>query len=317
VAQLPDVSIVVPTFNRADRVVRLIANLLDQDAEGIAFEVLIVDNGSSDGTAALVRGIAERDVRIAYVHEPIRGASHARNAGVARAKGDIVAFLDDDVVPARDWVRAMKRTFDAHPKVDCVGGRVEGAWPPSVPRWVTPQHVAPLALQIDRTREFDANHASACLITANFACRRRVFGEVGGFSPAFMRDEDREFNLRLWQAGKRGLYADDVRVTADIDPARLTKSYYRRWYETTGMNHGRLRYREIVDRDGRLVPPMTARTLLGTPAFVYRECLAVFGRWIWSALRWRRCDAFYFECRLRYFLSYIGARAQLLLGKTV
>jgi len=308
----PDVSVVVPTFNRAGRLMRLIDALARQDAPGIAFEVLVVDNASSDATAILVGAAAKRDPRIVYIHEPRQGASHARNAGIARATGDIVAFVDDDVVPARDWVRALKNVFDAHPEVDCVGGRVEGAWPTYVPRWVTRRNTAPLALQTTRVREFDAAHASGCLITANFACRRSVFADVGGFSPAFARDEDREFNLRMWRAGKRGLYTDEARVTAEIDPERLTKPYYRRWFETTGTNHARLQYREIIDRDGRLVPPMAGRRIMGAPAFVYRECLGECGRWLWSALRARRADAFYYECRVRYLLRYIRTRAQLL-----
>ena len=307
----PDVSVVVPTFNRAGRLRPLVGRLRAQHAPGLDFEVLIVDNASSDATREMVDGLIAGDVRFHYLYEPKRGASHARNAGIARARGSIIAFLDDDVVPATDWLQTLKAEFDANPGADCIGGRVDGDWPASVPRWLTPRHLAPLALQTARRREFDADHASACLITANFACRRQVFDDVGGFSTAFMRDEDREFNLRLWRAGKRGLFADDVRVVAPVDPARLTKPYHRRWYQTTGENHARLRYREIIDADGRLVPPMTRRCVLGTPAFVYRECLAEALRWLWSAARFRRADAFYYECRVRYFLSYIAARARI------
>lgn len=309
----PAISVVVPTRNRAAALATLVEALIGQDASGIAFEVLIVDNGSTDRTADVVARAAAGDPRVRFIREPNRGASHARNAGIVRAAAPIVAFVDDDVVPARDWIRAIHRTFDAHPEVDCVGGRVEPRWAAPPPDWLDAQHCAPLALQVDRPPRFDADHASACLITANFACRRRVFDEVGGFSTAFQRDEDREFNLRLWRAGKRGLYADDVRVVAPIEPQRLTKRYHRRWYETTGANHARLRYREIIDRDGRLVPPPAGRRVLGTPAFVYRECMEELGHWFRHLVRGRMSEAFRCECRVRYFLSYIAARARLLL----
>ena len=309
----PEVSVVVPTCNRAGMIAPLVGVLRGQDAGTIAYEVLFVDNGSTDDTVEIVARASAGDPRVRILHEPTRGASHARNAGIAAARAPIVAFLDDDVTPARDWIRALKTTFDAFPEVDCIGGRVEPRWPADVPRWFTAQHCAPLALQVDRPRRFDADHASACLITANFACRRRVFDDIGGFSPAFARDEDREFNLRLWRAGKRGLFTDAVRVVAPVEPQRLTKRYHRRWYETTGANHARLRYREIIDRHGRLVPPMPGRRLLGTPAFVYRECLTEVRGWLRHLVQGRLSEAFLYECRVRYFLSYIVARARLLL----
>jgi hypothetical protein len=151
----------------------------------------------------------------------------------------------------------------------------------------------------------DANHAAACLITANFACRRSAFAEVGGFSTAYQRDEDREFNLRLWRAGKRGRFVNELRVVAPVPPERLTKQYYRRWYEITGRNHARMKFREIIDRDGRLVPPMTGRRLLGRPAFVWRECAAECLAWCAAIVRGAVADAFLHECRVRYFVSYL------------
>lgn len=302
------ITVVVPTFNRAASLAHLLDALHGQ-AGDVSLEIIVVDNASADATPA----VAARYPDVRYVHEPRRGASWARNAGIERAGGSIVAFVDDDVVPARDWARALKRAFDEHPDVDCVGGRVEPSWPRRVPRWMTPDHLAPLALQTGRPAQFDANHASACLVTANLAVRRAVFADVGGFATEFLRDEDREFNLRLWRAGKRGLYADDVRVVAPVDPNRLTKRYHRRWYETTGTNHARLRFREIIDREGRLVPPMAGRAFYGVPAFVYKECAVEIARWLRQLVRGRRADAFYHECRVRYFLRYILTRAQLLL----
>ncbi len=303
----------IPTFNRVSTLVPLLHALVAQDAGDVTFEVVVVDNGSSDATRQAVLVAAARDSRIRYVSEPRPGASCARNAGIACARGSIVGFLDDDVLPARDWVRELKRAFDEHPDVDCVGGRVEPRWPGRVPRWLTPAHCPPLAVQIDRPREYDANHAAACLIAANFACRRRVFDDVGVFSTAFQRDEDREFNLRLWRAGKRGRYVDALRAVAPIAPERLTKRYHRRWYETTGRNHARMRFREIIDRDGRLVPPMTGRRLFGAPGFLYRECLRDIARWGAALVRGAGADAFLYECRTRYCVSYIRERAQLLL----
>jgi glycosyltransferase involved in cell wall biosynthesis len=300
-----DVSVVVPTHNRAAQLDTVLCALRHEDAVGIACQILVVDNASTDASSSVVSRAAAKDSRVEYVFEPRQGASHARNAGIARARAPIVAFVDDDVVPARNWLRVLKSTFDAHPAIDCVGGRVEPRWPAHVPRWVAGTHVAPLALQTARPLDFDAEHASACLITANFACRRRVFDEIGGFSTDYDRDEDREFNLRLWRAGKRGRYVDELRVVARVAAERLTKRYYRRWYEATGRNHARMKFREIIDRDGRLVAPMTCRRVLGRPAFVWRECAAECLGWCVAMVRGTASGAFFHECRVRYFVSYL------------
>src|SRR5205085_1790529 len=82
-------------------------------------------------------------------------------------------------------------------------------------------------------------HASACLVSANFVCRASILRELGGFSPQFLRDEDRELNLRMWRAGKRGIYDDSVIVYAQVQAERLTRRYHRSWHDVTGQSHGR------------------------------------------------------------------------------
>jgi glycosyltransferase involved in cell wall biosynthesis len=97
----------------------LIDALLAQQTAGVSCEVLIVDNASTDSTREIVA--AYTDPRLQYLFEPRRGASNARNTGVQHARADIIAFVDDDVVPDPDWVCRIKQTMDAHPDVDCIG----------------------------------------------------------------------------------------------------------------------------------------------------------------------------------------------------
>ena len=307
-----DVSVIVPTFNRSTSVRALLDDLSAQQAPDLAWEALIVDNGSSDDTHAVVEAKVRTDRRFRYIHEPRPGASHARNSGIAAASAPILAFIDDDVRPRCDWIAAIAAAFTAHPEVDCIGGRIEPRWPRTPPRWLTPAHWAPLALQFGRgnSRYLDRDHASACLVTANFACRAAVFREIGGFSPAFMRDEDREFNLRMWRAGKRGMYLDTVGAYAEVQPERLEKRYHRRWYHVTGASHARLRYRDIIDIDGRIDDTLSSRAhaFLGVPGFLYREMLLHVRGWIAKVASGRFQDAFADECRLRYLISYVCTR---------
>jgi cellulose synthase/poly-beta-1,6-N-acetylglucosamine synthase-like glycosyltransferase len=147
-------------------------------------------------------------------------------------------------------------------------------------------------------------------VAANFICRRDVLRDVGGFSPAFFRDEDRELNLRLWRAGKIGMYADNIVATAVVQPERLTKGYHRRWHAVTGANHARLRFKQIIAPDGHLTEPVTRHCLFGTPAFVYKELGGEVVNWVRASVAGRQPETFTAECRARYLASYIWTRAR-------
>jgi glycosyltransferase involved in cell wall biosynthesis len=302
-----DISVVVPTFNRASSLDALLGDLVAQEVAGITYEVIAVDNASTDSTCTVARRWCDLSPAVRYVFEPRPGASHARNAGIAAANAPIIAFIDDDIRPRRDWLASIARGFASHPEVDCIGGRVEPRWPRQPPGWLTARHYGPLALQMGRgtSTYIDADHASACLGSGNFACRAQVFREVGGFSAAFMRDEDREFNLRLWRAGKRGMYDDSVVAVAEVQSERLEKRYHRQWYAVTGASHARLRYRAIIDRDGRLRDEGAGpRCWLGSPRFLYREFLQHAAGWFRAVYRAQPEETFFHECRMRYLVHY-------------
>ena len=125
-----DVSIVLSTFNRAPLLGAAIDRLTRQDPEAPPCEIIIVDNNSTDQTRAVVeRRIAQGKLPLQYVFEPRQGLSYARNAGIAAARADVVAFTDDDVRVADNWIATIRKTFDAHPAVDCLGGRSDCSRP--------------------------------------------------------------------------------------------------------------------------------------------------------------------------------------------
>ena len=304
-----DVSVVVPTHNRASLLPRTLESLVNQRADAIRYEIVVVDNRSTDDTRAVVERFIRTAPSLRYLFEAAPGVSNARNTGIAAARAPLVAFIDDDVEADPGWIASIVRAFDANPDVDCVGGRIRARWQEPPPRWLTPFHWGALALQGKKGPRVDAHNASPCLMTANFACRRAALEEVGGFSPAFMRDEDRELQLRLWHAGKRGLYVDEIVVTTEVPAERLTKAYHRRFHLRVGQSHARMRYLDRLDKHGRLVPePESRLTFFGTPAFIYRSLARHAWRWCACVLRrdWDR--SFFHETRVRYYAGYIVGR---------
>ena len=171
----------------------------------------------------------------------------------------------------------------------------------------------PIALQIGRGdgSYFDRDHASACLGSGELRLSRAGVAELGGLSPDFARDEDRELNMRLWRAGKRGLYDDSIVVYAQVQPERLTRAITASAYAVTGRSHARLHYRDLIDRDGRLLdaaPP--GRRLWGVPGFLDRSSGEHASAWGRSVARVDLDRAFYHECRMRYLTAYFTARWQ-------
>ena len=310
----PEVSIVIPTYNRSELLRNAILSVLRQDTDSTStFEVIVIDNNSRDDTEAVVRSlIKEYPKQLQYVFEAKQGNAHARNTGIDHAKGTIIAFIDDDVIVEPNWLMALLEAFKGREHLSFVGGKVLPQWSGSTPSWLTPDHWPPLALldygQSDVTI---AGTNPPGLLTANIAFRRAIFDEVGKFSPNVQRVKDRigsledhEFILRACRYGKTGLYTPTMIATAPVESERLTKSYHRRWH--TG--HG---YFYAVLRD-----PDWERSkfhLFGVPSHLYRETLTHAISWFSQAMRGAD-SAFIHECHLRFFHGFFLARLRETFG---
>jgi glycosyltransferase involved in cell wall biosynthesis len=304
----PAVTIVLSTHNRSKLLGPAIDSLLEQ-ADAPPYDIVIVDNNSSDETRAIVASrIASGRNPLRYVFEARQGLAYGRNAGIAAAQADLIAFTDDDVRVSEGWVGAIRRAFDAHPDVDCLGGRTLPVWPSTPPHWLTPLHwVGPLALQDYGDRPFivDARRP-LCLAGANFAFRKVVFDRIGRFSPEFPRCEDSELMLRLWMSGARALYVPEMVVHAAVQPERLEKTYHRRWHSNIGRCNARMGLAELTRADGTLrteVPGMTR--LFGVPLFAIRQVAVHTWRWLRHLVRRRPSEAFWHENQVREILGYI------------
>jgi GT2 family glycosyltransferase len=310
-----DVSVVVSTFNRGDRLEPALRALLSQRCD-VRFELIVVDNNSTDTTAAVVKRFArETSGLVRYAFEPRQGLSHGRNTGIALARAHVIALTDDDVRVAPDWIQAIARAFESFPDVDYAGGRVLPVWLAPPPPWLTTAHWSPLALQDYGPEPLVSNRNRAiCLVGANLAFRRRVFDTVGLFSPALgrVRDgigstEDHDMQLRAWRAGLQGLYAPSIVATAEVTPDRMTKAYHRRWHHGHGRHCAQMRLRELVPQDmGPMSEPSDIVTVFGSPAFVYGEGLRALRKWLQATLGGG--DALFYEHRVRHVSSYLRTR---------
>lgn len=201
-ADLPFVSVIIPVYNDAVRLRRCLEALAAQTYPQGRYEVVVIDNGSSDDVAAAIAGLPF--VRLGA--EPSPGSYAARNAGVALARGELLAFTDSDCVPEPDWIAAGVARLLATPGCGLVAGAVTlfcaGPRPTAVELYE--------CLNAFPQREYvERDHYGA---TANLFTWRAVMERVGPFNAALTSGGDREWGQRVYAAGLPLVYADEVRV---------------------------------------------------------------------------------------------------------
>lgn len=186
----PLVSVVVPALNCANDVDGFAACMRAQTYPADRFEVIVVDNGSSDDTFERARRAG-----LTVVLRPERGRSKALNAGLARARGEYILTTDLSCRAAADWIEAIVATFEAHPNAACVAGDIrllktsEG---PAIRFQQRNDYMSPL-LALSRNRLPFLPFADG----ANASFTRRLFKEIGGFEETFSKAADVEICYRL------------------------------------------------------------------------------------------------------------------------
>ncbi|HEX5440884.1 MAG TPA: glycosyltransferase [Ktedonobacterales bacterium] len=222
----PLISVVIPTYRRPELLERCLRALLEQDIDPSRFEVIVADDAANEATrcqVARMHALArDQGFRLRYI--PVTGAhgpAAARNVGWRAARGQIIAFTDDDCVPTPGWLRAGLAAFglpcdqldtentgedgDAAQPIDGISGRV-----------IVPLCGAPTDYQRNEARLADAS-----FVTANSFYRRNALAAVGGFDERFRMAwrEDSDLHFRLLEGGRRLAVSSDALVTHPTRPA--------------------------------------------------------------------------------------------------
>jgi len=305
------VSVVVSTYNRCEQLHKALASIVTQTTNSRVYEVIVVDNNSTDRTREVVQSFADRnEILVRYVFEERQGVSYARNAGIAHAQAPLIAFFDDDCRVSENWIETIQRLFEAHPEVDCAGGRVLPCWEVPPPRWLTREHWAPIALQDYGDHSFYVTQdRQVCLLSANLVFRRRAFELCGVFAPELQRVnnslgsmEDLELLMRFWRTGGRALYSPQLVVHATVPAGRMTRAYHHQWHRGHGAFYAMLR-NEGFEHSNR-------GRMLGVPAHLYRQAAIDAALWITNTAIGRRDLAFACTTRFCFFLGFFNKRRE-------
>jgi glycosyltransferase involved in cell wall biosynthesis len=292
-----DLSVIVVTYNRAASLPLTLEALGAQvTPPDLSWEIVVVDNNSTDNTRRAIENyIARAPIPVRYVFAQAQGVSHARNAGIAHSNGDSLAFTDDDVTPAPDWV-AMIATVMRETGADMIGGRIRPAWQRPPPRWLEKSRFLDdrLAILEHPTPATIVRHTDMPMIWgANMAIRRKVFDAVGLFDPhlggvgkKLYRGEETDVVRRGLAAGYRAIYDPRLVVWHRIGEDRMRVAYFTRHSFDTATG-------EAMNRS-----PVPARALPGV--IVYRTASLAYRllRWLIAASlrhpdalqRWLACS---------------------------
>ncbi|MGH7215022.1 MAG: glycosyltransferase family 2 protein, partial [Tepidisphaeraceae bacterium] len=219
------VSIIICTYNRAESLSRTLDALSAvQVPATLRAEVIVVDNGSTDATPAIVRSCRMLDGAAPhYISEPRRGQCFARNRGLAQAGGDVIIFIDDDVRPTPGWLAALCRPL-VEGRADAVVGAMELG--PELERpWMKAFH----RVWLTSTEHLRADEPPPNMVGANMAFARRVLARVPQFDTdlgpgALGYHDDVLFSRQLAEAGFRIAFVPDALARHHFEPARTTRA---------------------------------------------------------------------------------------------
>jgi glycosyltransferase involved in cell wall biosynthesis len=227
------VSAVICTLNRADYLRKAIKSLANQSLESGAYEILVVDNRSTDNTKAVVTEEFAHISNLHYIYEPVLGLSQARNTGWQHAKGAYVAYLDDDAIANSCWLEQIVQAFETiKPQPGCVGGKVEPIWEAPRPDWL-PDELLPFLTVVDWSNTPIILGEDQYIAGANMAFPKFLLEAVEGFhvnlgrkGKSLLSNEELLLRNKLQEKNYEIYYDPKIAVKHHVSASRLAKSWF-------------------------------------------------------------------------------------------
>jgi glycosyltransferase involved in cell wall biosynthesis len=230
------ITAIICTCNRAQLLELAIQSLLCQTRPRVDYEILVVDNGSTDQTTEVCKKFAGDSVR--YVFEPVPGISQVRNTGWRQSHSRYVAYLDDDAVADECWIDALICAFESqNPAPAAVGGPVRLKWEVPEPEWINHALRLPLGF-LDWGSQPRRLTPDEFLIGANCSYCRALLEKFGGFDERLSRKksnllsgDETHIQRKIEQTGGYLFYAPAAGVQHFVPAARIQpRWFYRRFF---------------------------------------------------------------------------------------
>jgi len=268
-----DFTVIICTYNRSHNLANCIDYLASQQgAEDFEWEVLIVDNNSSDNTRQVVEQLARKSpLRLRYTFEPQQGLNYARNRGIEESDSRYFCYVDDDILVDSNWLAALYQTLDSK-DADAVGGRIHLDPEIKLPPWITPDVQGFLGYQDYGEQSFMMDGKSQYPYGGNMSINRRVVDRIGIFNPKLGRKGEGRSRSELFKGAEtdyfhrlaatgnaRIYYEPGAIVYHQVLPHQLERKYLLTIHYNAGFQ------KAFYDKSS------FRRRMLGIPLFIYPQ----------------------------------------------
>ena len=252
------ISIIIATYNRVDSLGSLLDHLSHQYKNfqySEVFEIILVNNNSNDNTKGLVASFSDR-LPIKYIEERTQGLCRAQNTGILESNGNLICFIDDDVIPGKSWLEEVYRIayYSDLTKPQGFCGKIKAKVDSEIPEWLSfsdPFSITPSVFPFHDYGDEELRYPfiyKGCEvhnpIGANFIFTKKVFEDFdlfredlgAGSQEGFGKHGDTEFTRYLLNNSVEIFYKPSLTVTHPVDKERVSKEYIRAWYKKSGFS---------------------------------------------------------------------------------
>jgi glycosyltransferase involved in cell wall biosynthesis len=229
------ISVVVCTYNRQEYLPDCLKHLAAQSAQSQDYEILIIDNKSTDNTATIAQDFIKDhpELNAYYFCETNQGHTFARNRGINEATGEILSFIDDDAFVDYHFIKEIQSYFNQNNEVSAIGGKISPVYEGENPKWMS-KYLLTLVSALDMGNTPKKFKGSKFPIGANMAFRAEVFEKYGLFNTDLGRrgsglegGDEKEVFLRMKKEKEQIHYVPSVKVDHIIPEKRLTMEYIK------------------------------------------------------------------------------------------
>lgn len=297
------ISVIIPTYNRAQTLHLAIDSFLNQSYEKDMYEIIISDNNSTDSTEELVTNyIREYPGKFKYVKEPRQGVHFARNSAAKISDSEILYFTDDDMIADKNLLSEIVKVFKFDPKVGSATGKVLPKWEVNPPVWILELCFNGLLSLNNPPEEFIISSRDCNVWSCHQAIPRNVFFESGGFNPEntageWIGDGETGLNIKIKELGYKFGYNGSSVIYHIIPPQRMTQSYLNKRLANQGNSDSYTDYRRDNYSNLVLCKKMLAHFIKLIISEIKSFTHLIQGN---SICRLRHASVFYYLNRIKY-----------------
>lgn len=248
-----NVSIIIPTYNRAKLIGVTIQSFLEQNYPKENYEIIVVNNNSIDNTEEVIKQFVNNSigVKLHYIFEPRQGVHYARNTAAKMAKFELLYFTDDDMIADKELLSEILKPFQFDSKVAVATGKVLPKWEDKPPKWILKHCNNYLLSLLSPDYDFIVADSISYLYSCHQTIRRDVFFQVEGFNPEYtkgkyMGDGESGLNIKVRKLGYKFGYNGKSVIFHIIPKTRFSQAYLNKRFENNGRAHAYSSFKERI-----------------------------------------------------------------------